>query len=1006
MNKERKEPYKILFQNIRRLVTENSKVKIEYFKEYVLENKILAMNFTETWLDKSITKDIKIPGYQVFRCDRKDRKGGGTAIYLNEDLEATVLLEVNIGRCEMIAIFIEKINAINIVVYRPPDTKLIDFNKILKEIKELLSKMNTPEPVVIITGDFNFPFVKWTKGAHNGCRWEMINSGSTLDERAQFLKLIEVFDNYNLVQAIDEPTRERNTLDLIFTNDISIFTNTEITKSGLSDHHQIEVTTNFKTNNRFVNNDTQNYRGESEFWQLNFRNDNVSWDNINKEINEVPWQTLFNSKNTEECTYIFMKCLLNICMKLIPRKNTKGKSRIPRERKKLLNRLKMLKRTKHRTRSKPKVIVLDKKIQETEDMLLCHRKTERKIKENAVIENMKKNPKVLFDYINKQKDRDTKIGPFKIQNEYIYDLKEICKLLVDQYNSQFSINNDMPKINEEIFNNNNIEDGDLNDIELTEKDIIDAIGELNMNSAAGPDGIPAIFLINTKISIANPLKMILRKSLDEQKIPDIFKLAYVTPIHKGGSKLKPEQYRPVSLTSHVMKIFERVIKRNIMKHLTEQNLINSGQHGFVPGRSTQTQLLQHYCDIFETLSEDTRIDTIFLDFAKAFDKVDHDILLQKVFNHKIKGKIGLWLKEFLNSRKYRVVANGEMSEEQSVLSGVPQGTVLAAILFVIMISDIDENVKNSIVRLFADDTRISRKIESEEDKVLLQKDLDIIYDWANKNLMKFNEGKFEQMSHGENKNIKIEPYKTQSGNEIKIGETVKDLGITANSNLLFREHIDNIVTSSKIMSGILLRTFSTRQEAPMMRMFNSYIKSKLEYCSIVWSPWHQNEINKLERIQKNFTSKIHGLDQLDYHERLKKLKLYSLERRRERYLIINAWQQIEGITENILGLKARRIGRSRRIKTTTIPLVTNGKRIKERNRTLIHNSTTRKMERLFNVIPQSLRNITDTTTETFKRHLDKWLESIPDTPKIDGYGASVAAESNSIFHQAQYSMNR
>merc|ERR1712179_1394 len=100
---------------------------------------------------------------------------------------------------------------------------------------------------------------------------------------------------------------------------------------------------------------------------------------------------------------------------------------------------------------------------------------------------------------------------------------------------------------------------------------------------------------------------------------------------------------------------------------------------------------------------------------------------------------------------------------------------------------------------------------------------------------------------------------------------------------------------------------------------------------------------------------------------------------------------IEGITENILGLKARRIGRSRR---------------KERNRTLIHNSTTRKMERLFNVIPQSLRNITDTTTETFKRHLDKWLESIPDTPKIDGYGASVAAESNSIFHQAQYSMNR
>ncbi|CAL4251641.1 unnamed protein product [Meganyctiphanes norvegica] len=192
-----------------------------------------------------------------------------------------------------------------------------------------------------------------------------------------------------------------------------------------------------------------------------------------------------------------------------------------------------------------------------------------------------------------------------------------------------------------------------------------------MNSSAGPDGIPAKFLINTKDSIATPLKLILRKSLDEGKIPDLFKLAYVTPIHKGGSKLKPEQYRPVSLTSHVMKIFERVVKRNIMKHLIEQNLLNPGQHGFVPGRSTKTQLLQHYCDIFETLSEGTRIDTIFLDFAKAFDKVDHDILLQKVAKHKIKGKIGLWLQEFLNNRKYRVVANGEMSDVQDVLSGGP-----------------------------------------------------------------------------------------------------------------------------------------------------------------------------------------------------------------------------------------------------------------------------------------------------------------------------------------------
>ena len=118
---------------------------------------------------------------------------------------------------------------------------------------------------------------------------------------------------------------------------------------------------------------------------------------------------------------------------------------------------------------------------------------------------------------------------------------------------------------------------------------------------------------------------------------------------------------------------------------------------------------------------------MFLDFAKAFDKVNHEILLQKVAKQKIKGKIGLWIQEFLDNRKYRVVVNGEMSEVNDVLSGVPQGTVLAAILFVIMISDIDEDVKRSIVRSFGDDTRASLKIQSEEDKSVLQKDLDAIY---------------------------------------------------------------------------------------------------------------------------------------------------------------------------------------------------------------------------------------------------------------------------------------
>ena len=305
------------------------------------------------------------------------------------------------------------------------------------------------------------------------------------------------------------------------------------------------------------------------------------------------------------------------------------------------------------------------------------------------------------------------------------------------------------------------------DIYFCENDIVVAINKLNKNSAAGPDGIPSVFLINTKESIKVPLKLILRKSIDEGVVPEVFKLAYIAPVHKGGSKLDPANFRPLSLTSHVMKVFERVLKVELVRHLETNDLLKQNQHGFIAGRSTQTQLLQHYTDVFEAISEGVRLDTIYLDFAKAFDKVNHDILLKKITNHGIKGKIGMWIKDFLFNRKYRVMANGVMSEEQDVVSGVPQGTVLASIFFIIMISDIDENLKNSIVGLFADDTRVSAKIKSKEDEDLLQQDLDMIYEWAEENLMEFNENKFEKMSHGTTRDIEEGSYRTGSGKEIK-----------------------------------------------------------------------------------------------------------------------------------------------------------------------------------------------------------------------------------------------
>ena len=199
---------------------------------------------------------------------------------------------------------------------------------------------------------------------------------------------------------------------------------------------------------------------------------------------------------------------------------------------------------------------------------------------------------------------------------------------------------------------------------------------------------------------------------------------------------------------------------------------------------------------------------------------------------------------------------------------------------------------------------------------------------------------------------------------------------------------------------MLLRTFSTREKEPMLRMFNTYIKSKMEYCCIVWSPVSHTWIFELEKVQKNFTSKINGMEELDYHERLKKLNLYSLERRRERFMIIYGWQQLEEKRENILRLTETKSERARMIITPRIPNMANGKRLSRVEKRQIYNCPSRKVQRLFNCIPGTIRNLTGVTTDTFKSHLDKWLKTVPDQPRGGGYSERVAAESNSIQHQA------
>ena len=498
--------------------------------------------------------------------------------------------------------------------------------------------------------------------------------------------------------------------------------------------------------------------------------------------------------------------------------------------------------------------------------------------------------------------------------------------------------------------------------------------------------------------------------LDECNMPEGTILAIITPIYKGSGKSEPANYRPIALTNNLMKIFERVLRKAILKHLELNTLLNTTQHGFTKGRSTISQLLTYYDSILTMLEEkgDTKVDVIYLDFAKAFDKVDHTILLAKLTKLGIRGKLLNWLKLFLTNRKQRVKVNGHLSSAQPVKSGVPQGSVLGPLLFLIMMLDIDTSISKAQIGSFADDTKVWHIVRTINDQIEMQNELQVLYQWANNNNLTYNQQKFEHLAYGES-NI-ITEYTNAKDSVINQKPTVKDLGILFSTSAKFESHIKNLVSEAQRLSGYILRTFTTREKDAMITLLKSLLISKMEYACIVWSPVECYLIKLIESVQRRFTSRITQFNVynedlgfpvcvVDYWSRLKELKIFSLERRRERYMIIYIYKIIIGLCPNP-GFE--KIPMNRR--TTIQPKFNNKADSWIRN--IRHGSFFTRGPMLFNSLPSYLRDITIPGTPTkqhiedFKNKLDAYLWHIPDQPTTEGL--SRAAESNSLIHQSTY----
>ena len=340
------------------------------------------------------------------------------------------------------------------------------------------------------------------------------------------------------------------------------------------------------------------------------------------------------------------------------------------------------------------------------------------------------------------------------------------------------------------------------------------------------------------------------------------------------------------------------MRRAILYHLENNNLLPKNQHGFISGRSTLSQLLQQLEQLIRAWEEGRATDTIYLDFAKAFDKVDHNLLCQNLKRFGITGKVGIWIRAFLTGRHQQVCVNRSLSQPALVLSGVPQGTVMGPILFIMMIDDLDSKLVHSSASKYADDTRVTVCIKTQQDHEVFQIELNtIIHPWGPNNNMSLNGDKFEHLHVGKNLNKARTSYKDPVGKTIEEKEHVKDLGVVISNDLSWNTHTKEVVAKAQNMIGWVLRTFSTRDKIPMMTLWNTQIKPILDYCSPLWSPSANNfrNLDLLEGVQRAFTRHIEGMGSLNYSERLKALKMYSIQRHHERYKIIYLYKIIKHI---------------------------------------------------------------------------------------------------------------
>ena len=835
--------------------------KISYVSSFCIQNNTDVLGICESWLQPSLPDSVvKISGYDIFRNDFPSRKAKhGVCAYVKVELCARRLQEVD-QILNTLALHLPKHDLFVIVVYRPPSNSPAENEALLN----FLSVFSIGKEIVIM-GDLNLPSIKWN------------NNVPSLGVTGVDLQFLNLFDTLGLCQWVVEPTfiSSGNILDLVLTSEgdriQSIETCAPFPHCGhvvvkfdyLFQSSVVLERSNIVFRDWSRGNFVQLQHILSEFdWDYEFLHldINCAYDRLCQIINQLVDKFVPCRKPKKSG----LPWLRRMSSELIKQKTTAWK--------KYKNQRNLFGRTACQA-----LQALFEFRQLNENLKNHTYLLQVEYEENLISQRSTK-PKLFHSYIRNKKTSRPKVGPILMNGVLSDSPCEMSEVFVDAFASVFVANVTGVPYPHQVCH------AQLTDVGFTEEDVKILFRSLKPDSSVGPDDISPHLLKECAGELAYPFFKLFQLSLSSCTLPDIWKTSNVSPIFKKGSHSNPLNYRPISLTSVPCKTMERLIAKEMFRFLESHLIFDNSQYGFRPKRSAADQLILTYNYITLWYDKGFIVDLLLFDFKKAFDLVPHDILLEKLRLIGISGELLAWIESFLCGRQMKVCIGGEGSSARPVLSGVPQGSVLGPLLFIIFINHIGSQLSCKYMN-FADDLKLFLHFPKSicggaPGFAEIQNDINILSRTASSWGLKFAPDKCVHLRFSRPSHVITETSYYHLENEpIKNVSSHRDLGVTVDTSLKFHAHIRESVNKAGGVASGLLRATVCRSPEFMTAILISDIRPVLDFCSSLWNLGYLGDLKLIESVQRRWTKQIRGLENFSYRERLKELNLYSVKGR-------------------------------------------------------------------------------------------------------------------------------